>query len=382
MMVFEHGHQFFNVLFVGRFQFQGDGGHAHVDAVLAAFMGDGKDVGIGAGNKGQELDQFARDVGDDGLEEDLALRLDQALVDDAGHIVDVDVAAADEGCDFLVADAGNLAAHESCDRYGTGPFGNGLAPFQENQDSAGDFRFIDGDDFIDVFLTDIIGQVARCLDGDAIGQSSLAVVGNDLSFFDGFLHGRHVFRLDADDFDLRVDVLSGYGQAGNEAAAANRCDDSIDFGKLFDDFQGNRPLAGNDFRVVEGMDEGIAVFRRQFNGFGCGFIEEIPVEDDIGTVAAGRRNLAQGSVFRHADDGLAAIFAGSQSHALGVVSGRSGDDAFFPFFRGQGSDFVIGPAQFKGACPLEVFQFQINFAASQIADGITVRQASLLGDAL
>ena len=123
-------------------------------------------------------------------------------------------------------------------------------------------------------------------------------------------------------------------------------------------------------------------FRRQFNGFGCGFIEEIPVEDDIGTVAAGRRNLTQGSVFRHADDGLAAIFAGSQSHALGVVSGRSGDDAFFTFFRGQGSDFVIGPAQFKGACPLEVFQFQINFAASQIADGITVRQASLLGDAL
>ena len=69
-------------------------------------MGDGKDVGIGAGNEGQELDQFTRDVGDDGLEEDLALGLDQALVDDAGHIIDVDVAAADEGCDFLVADAG------------------------------------------------------------------------------------------------------------------------------------------------------------------------------------------------------------------------------------------------------------------------------------
>ena len=73
MMVFEHGHQFFNVLFVGRFQFQGDGGHAHVDAVLAAFMGDGKDVGIGAGNEGQELDQFAWNVGDDSLEEDFAL---------------------------------------------------------------------------------------------------------------------------------------------------------------------------------------------------------------------------------------------------------------------------------------------------------------------
>ena len=128
--------------------------------------------------------------------------------------------------------------------------------------------------------------------------------------------------------------------------------------------------------------EAAMTLRRQFNGFSCGFVEEVPVEDDVGTIAAGCRNLAQGSVFRHADDGLAAVFAGCQGHALGMVAGRSGDDAFFPFFRCQGCDFVIGTAQFKGACPLEVFQFQIDFAASQIADGIAVRQAGLLGDAL
>ena len=99
------------------------------NAVLAAFMGDGKDVGIGAGNKGQELDQFARYVGDDGLEEDLALGLDQALIDDAGHIIDVDVAAADEAATFLLRMPEILplmrllpVRHQ--------PFGNGLAPFE------------------------------------------------------------------------------------------------------------------------------------------------------------------------------------------------------------------------------------------------------------
>lgn len=124
------------------------------------------------------------------------------------------------------------------------------------------------------------------------------------------------------------------------------------------------------------------MFRRQFNGFSSGFIEEVSIKDDIGTVTAGRRNLAQGRVSRHADDGLASVFAGCQGYALGMISGRSGDNAFFPFFRCERCDFVVGPAQFKGACPLEIFQLQIDFTASQVADGIAVRQPRFLGQRL
>ena len=123
------------------------------------------------------------------------------------------------------------------------------------------------------------------------------------------------------------------------------------------------------------------MFRRQFHSFSSGFIEEVPIKDDIGTVTAGRRNLAQGSVSRHADDGLASVFAGCQGYALGMISGRSGDNAFFPFFRCERCDFVVGPAQFKGACPLEIFQLQIDFTTSQVADGIAVRQPCFLGNA-
>ena len=162
-------HQFFNVFFIGRFQFQRYSGRTHADTVLAAFVGNGKDVGTRIGNDRQELDQFAGHVGNDGLEEDFALRADKALIDNPGHIVDVDVAAAYKSRDLLIADAGDLAVHEGCYRYGTGPFGNGLASFEEDQDGAGDFRFIDGDDFIDVLLTDGEGQIARYLDGDPIG---------------------------------------------------------------------------------------------------------------------------------------------------------------------------------------------------------------------
>ena len=169
MIVTKDIHQLFNVLFIGRFQFQRNRRRPHADAVLAPFMSNGKDVGTRIGNNRQELDQFAGHVGNDGLEENLALRANQALIDDPGHVVDIDVAAADQGCDLLIADAGNLAVHEGCNRYGTGPFGNGLASFEEDQDGTGDFRFIDGDDFIDIFLTDGEGQIAGHLDGNPIG---------------------------------------------------------------------------------------------------------------------------------------------------------------------------------------------------------------------
>ena len=69
------------------------------------------------------------------------------------------------------------------------------------------------------------------------------------------------------------------------------------------------------------MDEGVAVFSRQFNGFGCRFIEEVAVKDDIGSIAFGGRNLTQGRMFRHADDRLTAVFTGCQGDALGVVAG-------------------------------------------------------------
>ena len=59
--------------------------------------------------------------GNDGLEEDFALRADKALIDNPGHIVDVDVAAAYKSRDLLIADAGDLAVHEGCYRTAPAP---------------------------------------------------------------------------------------------------------------------------------------------------------------------------------------------------------------------------------------------------------------------
>ena len=53
------------------------------------------------------------------------------------------LAAADQSRYLLVADTGNLAVHESCNRYGASAFCNGLNAFDEPEDCCGNFRFVD-----------------------------------------------------------------------------------------------------------------------------------------------------------------------------------------------------------------------------------------------
>jgi hypothetical protein len=73
----------------------------------------------------------------------------------------------------------------------------------------------------------------------------------------------------------------------------------------------------------------------------------------------------------HADGGLTAVDAGSQSDALGMISGRGGNDTFVPFFRSKRGHFIVRAAQFERSRPLQIFQFQIDIAACQITDRIS-----------
>ncbi len=59
---------------------------------------------------------------------------------------------------------------------------------------------------------------------------------------------------------LGIGLLEGAGDAADESAAADGNDDSLDVGDLLEELESDGALAGDDFRIVKGMDESAALF--------------------------------------------------------------------------------------------------------------------------
>jgi len=66
---------------------------------------------------------------------------------------------------------------------------------------------------------------------------------------------RGTLRLDADDHDICSLLLDRGGNPGDQPAAANRNKDRAELRQGVDDFEADRPLAGDDGRIVKWMDQ-------------------------------------------------------------------------------------------------------------------------------
>ncbi len=154
-----------------------------------------------------------------------------------------------------------------------------------------------------------------------------AADGDGSAGFAGAQHRGQLLRLDADDADLGVGLLEGAGDAADEAAAADGDDDGFDVGDLLEQFEADGALAADDLGVVEGMDEGAALFDAAAHGFFAGLVVAGAVEDDFGAIAArgGDLDLRRGQ--RHDDLGANAARGGVEGDALGMIAGAGGDDA-------------------------------------------------------
>jgi hypothetical protein len=71
--------------------------------------------------------------------------------------------------------------------------------------------------------------------------------------------GRRRLRLDADHLDLRPDRLRDDARAGGAAAAADRDDDRVDVGPVLEDLERLGADAGDQERLVAGVDVAVAV---------------------------------------------------------------------------------------------------------------------------
>ena len=98
---------------------------------------------------------------------------------------------------------------------------------------------------------------------------------------------------------------------------------------LTQDFHTNRPLPGDNFRIVKGMDEGQLLRLFQFQRVRVGFVIGVAGQHHFTTTVAYRLDLDCRRRRRHDDDCPAADLGRRQRHTLRVIARRGADHATF-----------------------------------------------------
>jgi len=209
----------------------------------------------GAGDDGCELGEGAGAVADADRKAAKPALGGEAALDDASEDGDVNVSAAENQDDFF---AGEIAGrrHGRGERNCTGAFDHGFFMFEKFEDTSRDGGLVDEEEFIEARLDEFEAEFADFSDRQAIGQGGLGVDAGDFAGLEGGVERRGVERFDTDDAHGGLYGFDGSGDAGDEASAANGDDDGFDIGDVFENFQAQRALAGDDVGVIKAGDVG------------------------------------------------------------------------------------------------------------------------------
>jgi len=198
-----------------------DDGFAEAHSVIGAVVYGFNDVGALAGEDLRELQQGAGTVLQIDANAQEAAVFYQAAFDDFGEKTYVDVAAADEDYGAAVAEVGfrlDYGGEGGC----SGSFGEGLFLFEEQEDGAGDFFVVDGDDLIDVAGDERQGKVAGAPDSDAVGDGGFSGDGDGMAGLAGAEHRGQLLRLDADDADFGIGFLERAASMSGTCSRSSR----------------------------------------------------------------------------------------------------------------------------------------------------------------
>lgn len=142
----------------------------------------------------------------------------------------------------------------------------------------------------------------------------------------GFQTGR-ILGLNRNDLNLRHQLFDQHRHARRKTAAADRDKYAIDMGILLQQLQRQRTLPGNHHRVVERRYPGKALLLRQLDSFGLGFIKVRAVQQHFAAEAAHRIDFDIRRGGWHDDQRLHAQARSRESHALRMITRRSGNHA-------------------------------------------------------
>ena len=284
-----------------------------------------------------------------------------APVDDPGQSGDVHVAAGDQGNGL--ERRVDLVEQVGCHAGGASAFRHGLRAFQQRHDGCRNLVLGDRHDIIHIAIHQVEGQVARGKHVNAVCIGGAVLDGGYLAARHRHEHGGDVMRLHADYPDVRPYGLYRHGDAADESAAANGHHDLLHVGHLLQNLQAKRALPRNHKRVVKGMGEREALFLGQPRGLRGGVVVVARNQHHLAAVAPGGLHFEDGRAFRHADDGADAQTGRRQSHSLGMVSRRAGDNPPRRLLRRQIAHLVEGAADLKGARLLQILGLEVQILA-------------------
>jgi hypothetical protein len=192
-------------------------------------------------------------------------------------------------------------------------------------------------------------------------------------------------RLDANDADVRLDRLGGRGDAGDQAAAADRHRQDFQVRRVFQHLQGDRALPGHHILVVERVHEHQAAFLLQQQRMLVGRIVAVAFDDHGRAERPGLLDFHERRAARH-DDGHRHVQALAMvGEALGVVAGRSRDHSTPLLVGRQLQQFVQRAALLVGGGELQILELHPHLGAGNRRQrpGIAARGAlNLSGDAI
>ena len=193
------------------------------------------------------------------------------------------------------------------------------------------------DDLVDDLLAEREGVRADGADGDAVGEDADLIERDAPAGAQRLVHGVGVERLDADDAHLRHHRLDVAADAGDQPAAADRHEHGVQLAALAmtHDLVADGALAGDDQRIVEGMDEGEAGLGDEPIAVRLRVRVAVAGEHHLGAARPHRLHLDRRRRLRHDDDGAQAELLRRIGDALGVVAGARGDHAARALVGGQ-----------------------------------------------
>ena len=217
---------------------------------------------------------------------------------------------------------------------------------------------------------------------DAVGEDADVVEGDAPAGLQRLVHRVRLERLDADDADVGQHRLDVAGDAGEQAAAADRDEHRVQRFPLpvADDLVADGALPGDDQRVVERVDEGESGFGDQVIAVGLRVRVAVADEDDLGAARLHRLHLDRRRRARHDDDRAQPELLRRAGDALGVVAGAGRDHAAGAFDGVEVGDLVVGAADLEAEDGLEVLALEVHAVAQSCRQPWRELERRLAGD--
>ena len=119
---------------------------------------------------------------------------------------------------------------------------------------------INGDHFVHILPAQFKRQIARLLDCNAVGDGLCALKSQHMTGLQRSLHACCAAGLNAHHAHIRMQHIHRRRHAAGQSAAANRHNDGFHIRQIIHDLKANRTLTGDDHRIIERMNEGVAFF--------------------------------------------------------------------------------------------------------------------------